>query len=307
MKKLILVVIMSLVLVLSGCSKKVAEDPSIKIYTRDATSGTRDGFFTTIGFKEAVSDNSKLKDFVEVANNGEMISSIVNDEYGIGYISLSSLDGSGVKGLNYNSVEPTEDNVINGTYKLTRNFNYNTRADYATEKERQIVEAFVAYLSTKDAKATISGADGIVEIKTSDPSWEAIKANYPIILEDNSGVTIRFGGSTSVEKVAKKLSAEFSTKCGNFNVEHNHTGSSDAYKATQGSEKDGSNSLHIGFASREYKLTSDEQLEEGTYGFICKDAIVAVVNNNNPLTNVTTETLKNIYNSTVTKWNDLNK
>lgn len=306
MKKIFILFIMTFLLTLVGCSNKVKEDPSIKLYTRDVTSGTRDGFFSTINFKEAVSDNSKIDNFVEAANNGEMINSILNDQYGIGYISLSSLENSGLKGLKLNNVDPTEENVLNGTYKLTRNFNYNTRVTFATEEERKIIEAFVAFLSTKEAKATIIGEDGIVEIKDDDPEWENIKDNYPITKEDNSHITIKFGGSTSVEKIARKLSSEFSIKCGNFKVEHNHTGSGDAFKATQGSEKDSTNNLHVGFASRAFKLTSDEAMPEGTYGFICIDAIVAVVNKENTLSNITSTILKSIYDGSISKWKELN-
>lgn len=82
---------------LVSCAK---EEKNIVAYTRDTTSGTRDGFFTGIGFKEAKEDNTPLtKGYVEVASNGDMINAVKNDEYGIGYISLSSLEESAVKGL----------------------------------------------------------------------------------------------------------------------------------------------------------------------------------------------------------------
>ncbi len=85
---------------LASCGSTHAESATIKAYTRDTTSGTRDGFFTGIAFKDAKSDNSVLVNgYVEVASNGDMISAIKNDEYSIGYISLSSLEDSGVKGL----------------------------------------------------------------------------------------------------------------------------------------------------------------------------------------------------------------
>lgn len=309
MKKVFYAVLALLFIVgLASCGKKntVVEDPSIKVYTRDTTSGTRDGFFTTIGFKDAVSDNTKLVEgYVEVEGNGQMITALKNDKYGIGYISLSSLETSGLKGLTYNTVAPTEANVINGTYKLTRNFNYAVRSEFDNETEKQLVEAFLAYMGTVEGKAAIKGADGIVDIKATDPSWDDIKDNYPVTTQDNSGVTIKFGGSTSVEKVSKALSKEFSPKAGNFVAEHEHTGSGDAFKRVQGSEKDGANKLHIGFASREFKLTDTEQLAEGTYGKICTDAIVAVVNSENELSSVTAETLKAIYDGTSKKWKDV--
>jgi phosphate transport system substrate-binding protein len=288
-------------LILGGCVNN--KGLTIKVYTRDTTSGTRDGFFSTIGFEEAVKDNAVLvKGYVEVAGNGEMINAIRNDENGIGYISLSSLPSSNLKGLTYAGVEPSENNVLNGTYKLIRNFNYITRKDYESEKVEQIVEAFIAYLKTKDAKATIRNKDGIIAMNDDDPYWSEMKDQYPVSKEDNSGITIRFGGSTSVEKIARQLSSEFSLKCGNFIAEHNHTGSGDAYKRTQGSEKDSSNKLDVAFASREFKVGGTEPAAVGTYGKICMDAIVAVVNKSNGLSDITADILKKLYNGSIATW-----
>ena len=98
-----------------GCKDDEKFDSSAKIqlYTRDKTSGTRDGFFTNIHFTDAVSDNSVLgSGILEAKNNGAMVESVKNDEYGIGYISLSSLKDSGLKGLIYEGVAPTEENVL---------------------------------------------------------------------------------------------------------------------------------------------------------------------------------------------------
>ena len=293
---------LGVLLVSVGCKEPVEEN--IKVYTRDTTSGTRDGFFTTIGFSEATTDNTKLvSNYVEVDGNGSMISALKNGEFGIGYISLASLAASGLKGLSYEGVAPTEANVLNGSYTLKRNFNYIVRNEYASDKERQIVAAYLAFLTTKDAKATVQSKDGIISVNASDPTWDEIKKAYPICLEDNSSITIKFGGSTSVEKIAKALSSEFSTKCGNFKTEHNHTGSGDAYKRTQGSEKDGANYLHIAFLSREFKTT--EAPAANTSGKICVDAIVAVVNSSNQLTNISAQTLLKIYQGTITKWSEV--
>ena len=102
-----------------GLSSCGSNDEVIKIYTRDTTSGTRDGFFTGIGLSSAKEDNTPLKKgYIEVDSNGDMISAIKNDKNGIGYISLSSLEDSGLKGLVYEGVEPTEANVLNSSYAL---------------------------------------------------------------------------------------------------------------------------------------------------------------------------------------------
>ncbi len=286
---------------LTGCGSK---EETIKVYTRDQASGTRNGFFLGIGFDEAEKDNTPLvKGYIEVLENGSMISSIKNDENGIGYISLSTLEGSSLKGLAFNGVNPTEENILNGTYALKRNFNYCIRESYSNDTNRQIVEAFIAYLGTIEGKSTIVEKGGIISVNSSDPSWVDIKDNYPVASLDNSNITIKIGGSTSVNSMVKALMIEFSSKCGNFQFEQNATGSGDAYKRTNGSEKDGPNACDIGFASREFK--SNETMNDSLKGQMCIDAIVVVVNSKNKVNAITAEEVKKIYDGTITTWSKL--
>ena len=278
-------------------------DKTIKVYTRDTNSGTRDGFMSKIGFEEAVKDNSVLVDEIaEATGNGDMIEKIKNDEYGIGYISLSTLDDSGCKGLKYEGVDPTIANVKNGSYGLYRNFNYCVRTDFGTNTSvGQIVNAFVSFLGTTEAKTTMIAEKGILEITGNEPTWASIKDQFPIATEDNSNVTVRFGGSTSVEGVAKALTEQFSPLCGNFIANHNHQGSGSAYKGTQGTAED----LDVGFLSRELKLTSSEAAVSGSYGKLCIDAIVTVVNQVNSYEATTAAAIKSIYSGEKTLWSDV--
>lgn len=311
MKKFALLIIATFVsMSILGCQQTTTTTfdgaKNITVYTRDTTSGTREAFFSGIDFHAASTDNTPLvSTYVEVDGNASMITSIQNDEFGIGYISLSTLNDSGLIGVDFNGVQASTENVLNGTYGLQRPFNYMIRADWTgMETEHQIIEAFIDYMSTVDGKATIQNKHGIIDTSSSDPLWDEIKENHSVCSLDNTNVTIYFGGSTSVESMAKALSAEFSTKCGNFIPEHNHTGSGDAYLRTQGSEKDGANKLHIGFLSRNVK--DSEPALTDTVGRICLDAVVIVVNANNPLlTSISAEEIKKIYSGEVSIWNEI--
>jgi phosphate transport system substrate-binding protein len=283
---------------------------NITVYTRDTTSGTRDGFFSKIGMPEAVTDSSKLAaGAVEVSSNGDMMQKIKNDKYGIGYISLSTLGESGLTGLKYANVIPNEANVLSGNYSLVRNFNYIIRNDFVADSAvGQIAKAFIAFMGTKEAKTTMIAANGILAIGNSDPTWASIKANYPIVAKDNSKVTVKFGGSTSVEEMSKALTDQFSPLCGNFVAAHNHLGSGDAYKHTQAAAtKDDSGSLDVAFLSRELKLDAGEPAASGTYGKLCTDAIVAVVNSVNTYTSTDGATLCAIFKGTDTVWSEVIK
>jgi len=294
MKKLVLTVLailISLSLLACGQNDNWNELSEINVYTRDTSSGTRAGFMEGIGFSEATEDDSVLAPGFVTKDNTGILTSMKIDEYGIGYISLASLNDE-VKGLNFEGVAPTVANVLNDTYGLKRPFNYIIRSidDFANETEKNITLAFVAFLGTTDAADIITN-QGAIPLPSSQ-SWDDIKADYEVCLLDNSGITIKFGGSDSIEKIALALSAAFSPKCGNFVPEHDHTGSSDAYKRTQGSEKDGVNTKHIGFASRPFR--NSELGTIGTQGQLAWDAIVAIVHLNNEVYNVTSDELKKI-------------
>jgi len=308
MKKIIIIAaIIGLGFVLTACSgsNNVEFDSSknITVYTRDTSSGTRAGFMGGIDFKDAAENDDILVDGFVIRDNTGILTSMSTDEYGIGYISLASLNNT-VKGLSFEGVEPTLANVIRNDYGLKRPFNYVLRSDWTgMETQKLIAEAFIAFLATSDG-ADVINDKGAIALPTTQ-TWDDIKDDYTVCSQDNSGVVLKFGGSDSIEKVAKALSESFAPKCGDFTPEHDHTGSSDGFKRTQGSESSGDSAKHIGFASRPFKTDGSEDMETNTAGQLAWDAIVAIVHLNNTLDNVTAADLKDIYSGTYTKWDEL--
>jgi phosphate transport system substrate-binding protein len=278
---------------------------TITVYTRDTSSGTRAGFMGGIDFDEGAEDDGELVDGFVIKDNTGIFTSLQTDEYGIGYISLATLDTSVVKGLQFDGVEPTVANVINNTYGLKRPFNFVIREldDFENDTERDITLAFVAFMATTDGADIITN-QGAVPLSSSE-SWDDIEADHAVCAADNSGVTIKFGGSDSIQKIAEALTESFAPKCGNFTPEHDHTGSSDGFKRTQGSEKDGDNYKHVGFASRPFKTDGSEDRAADTSGQLAWDAIVAIVHLSNEVVSVTAEDLKNIYSGEITTWAEL--
>ncbi len=301
-KKLLVVAIILLGAIgLAACDK----EETIKVYTRDTSSGTRDGFFGAIGFNEAKKDDSVLVNGFNVANNAGIINAVKTDDFAIGYISYASRN-SDVKTVKFNGVEATEANVLDGSYGLSRNFNYMLRDDYSDiangETIQQISEAFVAYMGTTEGLIAISQEGGIVDLAGGE-SWNNVKENYAVCNSDNSSVTVKFGGSDSVTKIAEALSSDFSAKCGSFIPDHNHTGSSNAYKGLNGANKGESDnlSIHIGFASREFK----DSEPANTKGKLATDAIVVIINKNNSVNDLTADQIKKIYEGEITDWTSL--
>ncbi len=306
MRKIFLVLALALSFSLAACTSGSSfdETKNITVYTRDTTSGTRAGFMEGIGLAEAVSSDDVLVDGFVIKDNTGIMTSMGTDEYGIGYVSLSSLNNT-IKGLSFEGVAPTVTNVLNNTYGLKRPFMWMVRdaGDYESTEIEQLVNAFVAFLGTTDA-ADIINNNGAIALETT-VTWDSIKAQHAITARNNANVTIRFGGSDSIQKVAQALTQAFSAKAGNFVAEHDHTGSGDAYKRTQTIGLSDPVSKHVGFSSRYFKNTEKVGVATSDMGQLAWDAIVAIVHKNNPVTNITAAQLKAIYDGTYSKWSDV--
>lgn len=119
-------------------------DAPITVYTRDEESGTREVFF-----EKAIAKSNITKKAVVVASNGAMKSSVKADKNGIGYLSIGYLDES-VKGCKFNGIEPTEANVVAGTYEVSRNLNILTNGEPSAEEK-----AFIDFLMGAKGQAIV--------------------------------------------------------------------------------------------------------------------------------------------------------
>jgi len=101
-------------------------DAPITIYNREEGSGTR-GAFTEIvlGEETPITDKAIIQN-----SNGAMRTAAAGDPNGIAYISFGYLNDE-VKPLKVDGVEPTVDNVKNGSYKISRPFLYLTHDEPA--------------------------------------------------------------------------------------------------------------------------------------------------------------------------------
>lgn len=297
---------------LSSCGSSTKDN--INLYSREAGSGTRECFFDGIGYGD-VAKEDKWESGVtvsSVSSNSDIMSSIANDQYGIGYCSLDGISGvSGIKAINYKGVTPSESTVIDGTYDLKRNFNYVTR-DYGDNPEgenknkQDVVNAFIEFLSTSEGITTIKSKGGIVQDETPSTTWSEIKTKYSILGSETT-VDIKFCGSTSVQKIGQALADKF-TGVGyaeNVSMSLNQTGSGDAVTGVT----DGKNGVNydIGYLSREIKDSELTSLGDGNKkGKICNDAVVVIINSaNSTIDNIDDETLVKIYKGEITKWSEL--
>lgn len=89
-------------------------DAPINVYTRDEESGTREVFW-----EKALNKGKIIEKATVVSSNGAMKTAVGQDKNGIGYLSVGYIDSS-IKPVKFNGVEPTEENVKKGTYKISR-------------------------------------------------------------------------------------------------------------------------------------------------------------------------------------------
>jgi len=311
MKRFGFLAILALVLFVSACSAPAPEaapedtfgSEKINVYTRDTTSGTRDGFFRGIGFADAAADDSVLVSGFVTADNNAIMAAMNTDVAGIGYVSLSSVNAT-IKALSFEGVEANEENVLNNTYGLKRPFVLMRRVDgdYVNDTEYQLTLAFMAYITSNEGADVIANAGATPVAR--EGSWTTMSADFPVCSLDNSAVTLKFGGSDSVQKIAEALSAAFTPACGNVQTENDHTGSGDGYKRTQGDQKDGVVYKHIGYSSRFFRNEELSNAEE-TRMQMAWDAIVAIVHKDNPVDGLTAAQLTSIFKGDFTTWGEL--
>ena len=127
------------------------DDLEISLIGREAGSGTRDGFETITGTKEACKYNQEL------TSTGDVITTVAGNPNAIGYASLSAVKDS-VKALTVGGVAPSEETVLDGTYTIQRPFVLATRTGEALSEAAQ---AFFDFATSADANEIIAAAGAV--------------------------------------------------------------------------------------------------------------------------------------------------
>ena len=287
----------------------------IKLYSRDNTSGTRECFFEGIGYSAVKDTDAWEADIVSITkDNGAMMSTVATDVYGIGYCSLDSLENvDGIKGLKFDGVQATVDTVNDESYKLQRNFNYVARLDskYTDDNLKIAKNAVVAFMTESvEGLAAIEDAGGIVSADAMDAAkpWADIvkeSADFQKIASFPSTVTVRTCGSTSVQNCLNSIDTEFNNATnGKIDIVTNQTGSGAAAAGVSGNGED--SSYDLGFLSRELKAEEKTLVAGCDTNAICRDAVVAIVNEKNTvLDNANGELLTKIYKGELATWKDV--
>ena len=271
---------------LVGCGNKGAKadggssDAAITVMSREDGSGTRGAFIELFGIEEEENGEKvdKTTDEASITNSTSvMMSSVANDANAIGYISLGSLNDT-VKAVKIDGAEASVDNVKNGSYKVVRPFNI-----VLGKKTSDAANDFVNYIMSADGQAVISD-NKYIPVDDGAAAFESNGASGKVVV----------AGSSSVTPVMEKLKEAYVAVNSGAEIEIQESDSTTGMTAAMDGTCD------IGMASRELK---DSETEGGlTAAVIAMDGIAVIVNNDNPTTDLSKDTVKGIYTGEITSW-----
>lgn len=279
------------VVMLAGCGSSTgtngndAFDTSVDItvISRESGSGTRGAFVELTGVESKNDAGEKVDnttDEAQVVNSTAVVlTTVANDPYAIGYISLGALNDT-VKAVSVDDEEPTVENIKSGDYTLSRPFNVATKG----ESDNPVVKDFMAYIMSEEGQ-TIVSEEGYIPLDDVKP-FEGTNPKGHIVV----------GGSSSVSPVMEKLIEAYMAVNTNADVEIQTSDSTTGMTNTIGGSYD------IGMASRELK---QEELDSGLVNtVIATDGIAMIVNKENTVEDLSKDTIKGIYAGELTTWAD---
>lgn len=281
-KSKILSVLAAAVLSVTMLASCGAGDDTIAVISREDGSGTRSAFIELTGVEEKDADGNKTdkttKEAAICKSTDVVLTQVAGDENSIGYISLGSLNDS-VKAVKVDGVEPTTENVENGSYKIVRPFNIVVNDGGLSDAAQD----FENYILSKEGQEII-GKDYIMANKSAE-AYAATDAEGKVVV----------AGSSSVTPVMEKLAEAYMKVNSKVTVEVQGSDSSTGVKSAQDGTCD------IGMASRELK--SEETGVSSVV--IAQDAIALIVNKDNKVEDLTLDQIKAIYTGSTTAWGDI--
>ena len=248
----------------------------ITVVSREDGSGTRGAFIELTGVKQDDQDLTTVEAII--TNSTEvMMTTVAGDENAIGYASMGSMNDT-VKAVNVGGVEPTAENVKNGSYALSRPFNIATK-----DTVSDVAQDFINFIMSADGQAVIEDK-GYIAIDDKAAAFESNGAAGKIVV----------AGSSSVTPVMEKLQEAYLAINSGAEIELQESDS------TTGMTQAIDGTCDIGMASRDLK---DSELEAGlTPTAIAMDGICVIVNNANDITDLTTDDIAAIFKGERTEW-----
>ena len=251
----------------------------ITVVSREDGSGTRGAFIELFGIEEKDEAGNKVDMTTQDADitnsTSVMMTSVAGNTNAIGYISLGSLNDT-VKALAIDGAEASVENIKADTYKIARPFNIATK-----EGLSEVAQDFISFIMSADGQAVIED-NGYIAVAENADAYQASGLSGKIVV----------AGSSSVTPVMEKLKEAYLALNPGVEIEVQQSDSSTGMNNAIDGICD------IGMASRELK---DSEIEAGlTSTVIAMDGIAVIVNNDNPISGLTSDQVKDIFTGAVT-------
>ena len=256
---------------------------NISVLSREDGSGTRGAFIELFGIEVKNDAGEKVDmttDDAEITNSTSvMMTSVAGNTEAIGYISLGSLNDT-VKAVKIDGAEATVDNIKSGTYKIARPFNIATKGEVS-----DVAQDFIKYIMSEDGQKVVED-NGYIS-QGNDGAYESAGLSGKVVV----------GGSSSVTPVMEKLKEAYVALNPDVTIEVQQSDS------TTGMTSAIEGVCDIGMASRDLK---DSEIEKGLTGTtIAMDGIAVIVNNDSPVEELSSDSVKGIYTGEITDWADV--
>ena len=124
------------------------DDEAIVVIGREAGSGTRGAF------EELLKIEDQCAYAQELDSTGGVLAKVAATPGSIGYVSLDVVDDT-VTALSLNGVAPTEENIVAGSYTLSRPFVMATKG--TVDAQSDAVKTWFGYVESDAGKAVITG------------------------------------------------------------------------------------------------------------------------------------------------------
>lgn len=259
---------------LSG-APKFKKDRNITVVTREDGSGTKSAFMEILKLKGKPDPSGVIIG----TGTAAVLTEVKNNPHAIAFESLGYVT-SQVKKLKINNVEASVENIKNGSYKIARPLNI----VYKNESlKSDINNLFYTFLQSQEAQNLIND-NGYVSILDNAKFYEKNEDSLELKGE------IKISGSTSLQPLMMIIGKNFEKIYPNIKLIISGGGSGTGYQNAENGTSD------FGMISEEF---NNDKAPNCNFYQVAKDGIALIVNQNNPIENITFDDLQNIYNSEV--------
>ncbi len=268
---------------LTACGGGATGQEKITVISREDGSGTRGAFVELFGIEEKDEAGNKVDmttDETEITNStAVMMTSVANNDKAIGYLSLGSLNDS-VKAVAIDGSEATVENIKSGDYKIARPFLLATK-----DSVSDVAVDFLNFVMSEQGQRIVEESGYISQ--GNEGTYKSAQVAGKVVV----------AGSSSVTPVMEKLKEAYVVLNPDIVVEIQQSDSTTGMTSVAEGLSD------IGMASRDLK---DSEKEQGLNAkVIAMDGIAVIVNLENPVADLGSQAVKDIFTGQTTDWSAL--